>query len=196
MGLRTTCLAAVACVLVCGLTAAEASATIGKVPGEGVTCPGHGIWGEEPPELVPSFAFLGSTELEYGPCHTAAADQGHVAFSKDGSSMRLSAAPGATSSEAVGFWGAANTVSGASRICISEDVRSAKGRVAQFWRIFVNGSLISGGGQSLVAGALTECLAVGGAANVRWSTFISAEAGRHATKDAGADVTLLGVTYG
>jgi hypothetical protein len=195
MGYRTTCLAAVACVLLLGL-AGEASATIGKVPGEGVTCPGNGIWGEEPAGLVASHTFLGTTELEYGPCHTSAAAQGHVAFSKDGLSMKLSAAPGATSSEAVGFWGATGTVSGVSQICISENVRDAKGRVDQFWRIFVNGSLASGGGHSLVAGPLTECLAVEGAENVRWVTFISAEAGRHLTKSPSADVTLTGVSAG
>jgi hypothetical protein len=188
------CAVAAVSIVFAGLSAGSATATIGKVPGEGVTCPGNGIWGSEPPQLIPSYTFLGSIELEYGPCKTSATKEGHVAFEKDGLSMRLNASPGSTDSEGVGFWGATGSVSGVGRICFSEDVRDARGRIEQSWRIFVNGTLSSGQGRGLAPGRLTECVAVDPTANIRWSTFISAEAGRH-TGEASAYVTLTGVAY-
>jgi hypothetical protein len=193
MGSRKFWAALAACLVFAALSAEAASATVGKPPGEGVTCPGHGIWGSEPPGLVPSYTFLGTEELEYGPCDTSAPREGQVAFSKDGLTMRVSAMPGSRSSEAVGFWGATSSVSEVHEICFSENVERARGQIEQSWRIFVNGSLSSGQTRGLSSGALTECVEVP-EGDIRWATFITAESGRH-TADASSSVTLTGVTY-
>jgi hypothetical protein len=105
-----------------GIFAGSASATVERFPGEGLSC-ATPLLGSQLPE-PPSYTSVGSEPLAYGVCKVSEAVEGFAGFSPDGLTMTVSAKHRSFRGEAVGFWSSTGPTAGMTEICLNEEVLS------------------------------------------------------------------------
>jgi hypothetical protein len=121
--LKRACVAMAASIVLVGICAASASATVERSPGEGLSCPTP-LLGKQLSE-PPLYTSLGSETLAYGVCKVSEAFEGLTRFSPDGLTMTVSAKHRSGRGEAVGFWSSAGPIGpGVTEICLNEEVLS------------------------------------------------------------------------
>jgi hypothetical protein len=121
---KRMCVGIAASILLGGISAGSASATVERIPGEGFSCPTP-LLGTLLPE-PPSFTSVGSEPLAYGACTVSGAVEGSTRFSPDGLTMTVSAKHRSALGEAAGFWSSTGPTAGTTGICLNEEVISVK----------------------------------------------------------------------
>jgi hypothetical protein len=201
---KRQCIAMSVSVMLVGVCAVSASATVERAPGEGLSCPTP-LLGKQLSE-PPLYTSIGSQALAYGACKVSDAIQGITRFSADGLTMTVNAKHRSGRGEAAGFWSSVGPIApGVTEVCLSEEVLSVRSRgssrpsqlhheagVHQY--MFIGGG---GGGTTIDSpGPLTFCESGSRPQSgpFEWVSWITARGIKEDGVNASATVRLEGVT--